>query len=195
MSTIKRVIDVHFSVQANTPLSELDTCYVSLHQYDLGSNGFTTLAVRQVEIEIDTDKFVENALKDLDATEHVLRAELQTKLDKLQAARANLLSLPAPTAPAPQPDVIDFVEATLDFDEAEEHHITRVYYVTYGGNTLQRNNFSRVFAVDYSSARELIHEKIGDKFAFCYNESEFNGQIAKYGLSEIPLTAQQRATC
>ena len=195
MPTIKRVIDVHFSVQANTPLSELDTCYVSLHKYDLGSSGFTTLAVRQVEIEIDTDKFVENALNDLDATEHVLRAEFQNKLDKLQAARANLLSLPAPTAPAPQPDVIDFVVATLDFDEAEEHHITRVFYVTYGGNTLQRNNFSRVFAVDYSSARELLHEKIGDKFAFCYNESEFNGQIEKYGLSEIPLTAQQRATC
>ena len=195
MPTIKRVIDVHFSVQANTPLSELDTCYVSLHKYDLGSSGFTTLAVRQVEIEINTDKFVENALKDLDATEHVLRAEFQNKLDKLQAARANLLSLPAPTAPAPQPDVIDFVVATLDFDEAEEHHITRVFYVTYGGNTLQRNNFSRVFAVDYSSARELLHEKIGDKFASCYNESEFNGQIEKYGLSEIPLTAQQRATC
>ena len=195
MPTIKRVIDVHFAVQANTPLSELDTCYVQLREYDLGSHGFTTLAVRQVEIEVDTDKFVENALKDLDATEHVLRAEFQNKLDKLQAARANLLALPAPTDPTPTPDVFNAISATLDFNEAEEHHITRVFYVTYGGNTLLRNNFSRVFAVDYSSARELLHEKIGVKFAFCYNESEFDGQIEKYGLSEIPLTAQQRATC
>jgi len=195
MSTIKRVIDVHFSVQANTPLSELDTCYVSLHEHDLGSHGFTTLAVCQVEIEIDTDKFVENALKDLDATEHTLRAEFQNKLDKLQAARANLLSLPAPTASTAQPDVIESISATLDPGEAEKHALTEVFYVTYGNGYLQRNNFSRVFAVDYGAARELIYEKIGDKFAFCYNESEFDGQIEKYGLSEIPLTAQQRATC
>ena len=195
MPTIKRVIDVHFAVQANTPLSELDTCYVQLREYDLGSHGFTTLAVRQVEIEINTDKFVENALKDLDATEHVLRAEFQTKLDKLQAARANLLSLPAPTDPTPTPDVLNAISATLDPGEAEKHSLTEVFYVTYGSGYLQFNNFSRVYARNYNAACNFIHEKIGDKFAFCYDESEFDGQIEKYGLSEIPLTAQQRATC
>ena len=195
MPTIKRVIDVHFSVQANTPLSELDTCYVSLHEHDLGSHGFTTLAVRQVEIEIDTDKFVENALKDLDATEHTLRAEFQNKLDNLQAARANLLSLPAPTDPTPTPDVFDVISATLDPIEAEIHCIAKVFYVTYSGATLQRNNFSRVFAVDYGAARNFIHAKIGDEFALCYNEVEFEGQAKRYNLTEIPLTAQQHATC
>ena len=195
MPTIKRVIDVHFSVQANTPLSELDTCYVSLHEHDLGSHGFTTLAVRQVEIEIDTDKFVENALKDLEATEHTLRSEFQNKLDKLQAARANLLALPAPTNSSLQLDAFDAISATLDPGEAEKHSLTEIFYVTYSGATLQRNNFSRVFAVNYGAARELIYEKIGDEFAFCYNEVEFEGQAKRYNLTEIPLTAQQRATC
>lgn len=194
MPTIKRVIDVHFAVQANTPLSELDTCYVSLHEHDLGSHGFTTLAVRQVEIEIDTDKFVENALKDLDATEHTLRAEFQNKLDKLQAIRGNLLALPAPTDPTPTPAVLNAISATLDPGEAEKHALTEVFYVTYGSGYLQCSNFSRVYARNYNAARNFIHEKIGDKFAGCYTEPEFDGQAALYGLSEIPLTAQQRPT-
>ena len=187
--TIKRTVKTFYAVAADTPVDLLSECYVNMDERDLSAYGLPTIAVVDVEIEIDVDKFIADALTSLDKSEATLRAEFQNTLDQLQSTRANLLSLPAPSAPIPQPDVLDFVNATLDPVEAEERYLTNVFYVTYGGSTWQHNNFSRVFALNYGSARELISKKIGDKFAFCYTEAEFDGQIKAYGLTEIPLTA------
>ena len=106
MPTIKRVIDVHFSVQHSTfrighVLRKPARISISaLH-------GFTTRSPF-VEIEIDTDKFVENAQRS-EATEHAVARRVPDKLDKLQAARANLLALPAPPTRLLQSDVIDAI--------------------------------------------------------------------------------------
>lgn len=189
MTTIKRTVKTFYSVVADTPVDRLSDCYVNINEYDLSAHGLPAIAIVDVEIEIDVDKFVAATLTSLDKSEATLRAEFQAKLDQIQSARANLLSLPAPSAPVPQPDVLDFVRATLDPVEAEERSLTDVFYVTYGSGSDQATNFSRVFAVDYDAARELVFEQIGDKFAFCCTEAEFDGQVKAYGLTEIPLTA------
>ncbi len=189
MTTIKRTVKTFYSVTADTTIDKLSECYINMNAHDLTGYGFPSIAVVDVEIEIDVDEFIASTLVALDKSEATLRAEFQAKLDQIQSARANLLSLPAPAAPIPQPDVLDFGLATLDPVEAEVHSLTDVFYVTYGSNTWQRDNFSRVYAIDYGSASELISEKIGDKFAFCYTEAEFDGQVKAYGLTEIPLTA------
>ena len=186
MTTIKRTVKTFYSVTADTTVDKLSECYINMNAHDLTGYGFPSIAVVDIEIEIDVDEFIASTLVALDKSEATLRAEFQNKLDKLQSTRANLLSLPAPTT---QPAVLDFVNATLDPAEAEDYSLINVFYVTYGGNTWQHKNFSRVFAIDYASARELIFEKIGDKFAFCYTEAEFDGQVKAYGLTEIPLTA------
>ena len=189
MPTIKRTVKTFYSVTADTTVDKLSECYINMNAHDLTGYGFPSIAVVDIEIEIDVDEFIASTLVALDKSEATLRAEFQNKLDKLQSTRANLLSLPAPSAPTTQPAVLDFVNATLDPAEAEDYSLINVFYVTYGGNTWQHKNFSRVFAIDYASARELIFEKIGDKFAFCYTEAEFDGQVKAYGLTEIPLTA------
>ena len=187
--TIKRTVKTFYAVAADTPVDLLSECYVSMDERDLSAYGLPTIAVVDVEIEIDVDKFIADALTSLDKSEATLRAEFQNTLDQLQSTRANLLSLPAPSAPIPQPDVLDFVNATLDPVEAEARSFTDCFYVTYGAGTWQHNNFSRVYALDYGSARKLIFEKIGDKFAGFYTEAGFDGQVEAYGLTEIPLTA------
>lgn len=189
MTIIKRTVKTFYAVVADTPVERLSECYVNMNEYDLSAHGLPTIAVVDVDIEIDVDKFIDDTLTSLDKSEATLRAEFQKKLDQIQSTRANLLSLPAPTAPIPQPDVLDFVNATLDPVEAEARSFTDCFYVTYGGNTCQRSNFSRVYAIDYGSAIDLIFEKIGDKFACVYTEAWFDGQVKAYGLTEIPLTA------
>lgn len=64
------------------------------------------------------------------------------------------------------------------------------FYVTYGNGTNLKNRFSVVVAENYGKAREVIHEVTSGRFAFCYSEEEFKGQIEKYGLIEVPLQAQ-----
>ena len=189
MTTIKRTVKTFYAVVADTPVDRLSDCYVNINEYDLSAHGLPAIAIVDVEIEIDVDKFIAATLTSLDKSEATLRAEFQAKLDQIQSARANLLSLPAPSAPVPQPDVLDFVRATLDPVEAEERALTNVFYVTYGFGSNQATNFSRVFAKDCDAASELVFKQIGDKFAFCYTEAEFDGQIEAYGLTEIPLTA------
>lgn len=189
MTTIKRTVRVYFSVTAGTKLEGLGITYINTTLSDLSALGWTLVDVKDIDISIDVAKFAETNRAGLDKTEARLRADFQAALNKLQSTRANLLSLPAPSAPTPQPDAVDTLRATLDPTEAEDCSLTDVFYVTYGFNTEQYNNFSRVYALDYGSARELIFEKIGDKFAFCYTEAEFDGQVKAYGLTEIPLTA------
>lgn len=189
MTIIKRTVQVHFAVLANTSIEDLGSAYINMTNSDLSEHGWSTIVVKDIDVSINTEKFIETTLAGLDKAEAKLRAEFQKHLEELKTTRANLLSLPAPSAPTPQPDVLDFVNATLDPVEAEDRSLTDVFYVTYSGSTCQRNNFSRVYALDYGSARKLISEKIGDKFAWCYTEAEFDGQVKAYGLTEIPLTA------
>lgn len=61
------------------------------------------------------------------------------------------------------------------------------FYVTYGWGTALRDNFSVVEAPTYGEARVLISARIGNKFAFCYTEEQFEGQKERYGITEIPL--------
>jgi hypothetical protein len=60
-------------------------------------------------------------------------------------------------------------------------------YVTYGGGTYQRNNFSIVDGDDWLDCRMQIEETIGKKFSMTYEEKEFLPQIEMHGLTEIPL--------
>lgn len=64
------------------------------------------------------------------------------------------------------------------------------FFVTYGFGSNLGNCYSIVDAANYGEARKIIHDTIGDKFAFCYEESEFEGQPSRYGLVEVPLQAQ-----
>lgn len=66
------------------------------------------------------------------------------------------------------------------------------FYVTYGSQYKQNKNYSVVWAKDYSEARKIINEAIGNKFAFCYDHEDFivADQPGKYGLTEIPLQPQ-----
>ena len=186
MTIIKRTVQVHFAVVADTPVDQLPECYINANGCDLSEHGLPTVATAVVEIEIDVDKFIADTLVTLDESEAALRAKFQAKLGQIQHTRANLLSLPAPIQ---QPDALDPVNATLDPAEAEARSFTDVFYVTYGSGSDQASNFSRVYAVDYDAARILIFEQIGNKFAFCYTEAEFDWQVEAYGLTEIPLTA------
>lgn len=63
------------------------------------------------------------------------------------------------------------------------------YYVTYGNNTKQANNFSVVDGTSMSDARETLFERIGANWAFVYSEVQWkeNKPQERFGLSEIPL--------
>lgn len=64
------------------------------------------------------------------------------------------------------------------------------FFVTYGMGGNLANCYSKVWAEDYSAARDQIDDVIKGRFAFCYDEGGFAGQPEKYGLSEVPLQAQ-----
>lgn len=65
------------------------------------------------------------------------------------------------------------------------------YYVTYGNNTKQANNFSIVEGTGVHDARETVFERIGPAWAFMYDETAWKEgkQQERFGLSEIPLQA------
>jgi hypothetical protein len=63
-------------------------------------------------------------------------------------------------------------------------------YTTYSCATNLRNNYSVVEGEDHGDCRAKIHEVTGGKFAFAYTEEEFEGQIERYGLTEVPLQPQ-----
>jgi hypothetical protein len=65
------------------------------------------------------------------------------------------------------------------------------FYITYGYNTHQRNNYSVLEANDYADAHQKAVAATGGKFAFCYTERDFSGSAEEYGLSEIPLQPQK----
>lgn len=63
-------------------------------------------------------------------------------------------------------------------------------YITYACGSALRNNYSVVEGEDYSDCRAKAHAVTGGKFAFAYTEGEFDGQIERYGLTEVPLQPQ-----
>lgn len=66
------------------------------------------------------------------------------------------------------------------------------FYVTYGCNSDQANNYSVVEAEDIGAARQQAFDVCGQKWAFIYDEEAFIGakQPERYGLTEVPLAPQ-----
>ena len=64
----------------------------------------------------------------------------------------------------------------------------RNFYVTYQQKYYNlRNCYSKVEALNYEEARDIVASARGADFAFMYNEDEFAGQAAKYGLTTADL--------
>lgn len=64
----------------------------------------------------------------------------------------------------------------------------RNYYFTFGGDRLQK--YVHIVAVDRDAARECMFQHYGIKWAFCYDDEQFTGQVEKYGLKMLEsLTA------
>lgn len=66
------------------------------------------------------------------------------------------------------------------------------FYFTFGFGTTHRNNFVVIDAASDEDAREQIMAKIGNKFAFCYTDSDWfdergESQQERYGLTPIAL--------
>ena len=65
-------------------------------------------------------------------------------------------------------------------------------YVTYGWGYKQRSNYSVVEGADMLACMDTIGRVCGSAYAFTYKEADFNGQVGRYGLTEIPLQPQTR---
>lgn len=70
----------------------------------------------------------------------------------------------------------------------------KTFYITYGNNSLLRNCYSIVDAVDYTAAREIVHKVTNGKFAFMYSKEDWyeggKSQAEKYSLSLVSLQPQ-----
>lgn len=64
-------------------------------------------------------------------------------------------------------------------------------YVTYGWGTYQRDNYSVVEAPTTTECYQQIDAVTDGKYAFAYDEERFEGQVERFGLTEIPLTPHQ----
>lgn len=65
-----------------------------------------------------------------------------------------------------------------------------MYFFTFPNRyQVLRNRYVSVDTEDYDEARAKIFNSIvGQRFAFQYNETDFEGQPQKYGLHEISLS-------
>lgn len=63
------------------------------------------------------------------------------------------------------------------------------YYVTYGFGSRLANCYSAVKGEDIEDVYRQINGTTRGHYAFCYGETEFDGQIEQYGLTEVPLQA------
>jgi hypothetical protein len=64
-------------------------------------------------------------------------------------------------------------------------------YVTYGYGSNQRHNYSVVHGVNEEECYRTIWEVTEGRYAFTYKPEYFDGQPEQYGLTEIPLQAQE----
>jgi len=60
-------------------------------------------------------------------------------------------------------------------------------YLTFTLDTPLGNNFVVIDAPTKRHARTIAFEQLDNNWAFIYNEGEFSGQPAKYGLTEITM--------
>lgn len=65
----------------------------------------------------------------------------------------------------------------------------KTYYFTFGyGHLGLRSKYLKIRARDYEEARMIVIEsRVGNRFAFQYEEAEFLPQIEKYNLTEVLL--------
>ena len=59
------------------------------------------------------------------------------------------------------------------------------FYATFTQRSPLRDNFVEIKAADREKAREAMHNHFADRWAFLYSQDEFDGQPAKYGLTEL----------
>ena len=63
-------------------------------------------------------------------------------------------------------------------------------YVTYGSGSNLAGCYSIAYGEDYDECRKIANLHTRGKFAFTYTEAQFEGQIERFGLSEVPLQPQ-----
>jgi len=63
-------------------------------------------------------------------------------------------------------------------------------YVTYGYGSNLKDCYSVVQGGSWKACHDRISEATSGKYAFTYTAKEFEGQVERYGLREVPLQAQ-----
>lgn len=58
------------------------------------------------------------------------------------------------------------------------------YFFTFGSGA-RANKYVRITAESRNNAREIMFREYGVKWAFSYDATQFNGQIEKYGLTQL----------
>ena len=64
------------------------------------------------------------------------------------------------------------------------------FFVTYGFGTNLAHCYSEIEAENHDKGREIAFEATKGKFAFFYNEKEFEGQVERYALHKVELQPQ-----
>lgn len=59
------------------------------------------------------------------------------------------------------------------------------FFFTFGSADVRARQYVRITARDESDARELMFKEYGKKWGFCYDARRFDGQVEKYGLTEL----------
>jgi len=63
-------------------------------------------------------------------------------------------------------------------------------FVTYGRRTNLHDCYSVVQGSSWKACHDRISEATSGQYAFLYTAKEFEGQVERYGLREVPLQAQ-----
>ncbi len=63
-------------------------------------------------------------------------------------------------------------------------------YVTYGYGSNLKDCYSVVQGSSWKACYDQISEATSGQYAFTYTAEEFEGQVERYGLREVPLQAQ-----
>lgn len=64
------------------------------------------------------------------------------------------------------------------------------FYISYGLGSNLAKNFSKVLAPDYGQARSLVDDVTQGKFAFMYDNYQWNNMNQRCGLTEVALQPQ-----
>ena len=92
-------------------------------------------------------------------------------------------------------EITETNEGQAEFAVASElrDRLGKTFYFTFIGYHRNKNGeelrkrFIKIHAEDEGKARKIVFDSIGVKWGFCYDESEFEGQAEKYGLTEIAI--------